>query len=205
MEVDPFARPWAAWLGVLSSASVRCGVINELSVREKAEPQRCDYACHPFGRVRVQWPRKRCRSGAGTGYICSKETKELSPLLDKPSNSCYKAVAEWQISSQKDRARHHYFSPFWLALETARVQHKEETSTARRCLSRALAAPCVPAERTSLRLPAFGPTLPRHREEHGIAACGLTGDSPSIRLWTSRHHREPSRSGPDAIRRCGHF
>jgi TolB-like protein/DNA-binding winged helix-turn-helix (wHTH) protein/Tfp pilus assembly protein PilF len=126
MEVDPFARPWALGLAYYHLRQFDAA-INELSVREKAEPS--DVTTHAilsdaYGFSGLE---KDAAHELEQVYLLQGDKESVAAIRQAFERGGYKAVAEWQLGHQKDRARHHYFSPFWLALETARVQHKEET------------------------------------------------------------------------------
>lgn len=57
-----------------------------------------------------------------------RETKQSVAAIEQAfKHGGYKSVAEWRLNQQKASARRQYFSPYGLALETARAQHKDET------------------------------------------------------------------------------
>jgi TolB-like protein/DNA-binding winged helix-turn-helix (wHTH) protein len=126
MEVDPFARPWALGLAYYQSRQFDAA-INELRVRENAEPG--DVSTHAIlsDAYRFSGLEKDAAHELEQVYLLQGDKESVAAIRQALQRGGYKAVAEWQLGHHKDRARHHYFSPFWLALETARVQHKEET------------------------------------------------------------------------------
>jgi TolB-like protein/DNA-binding winged helix-turn-helix (wHTH) protein len=126
MEVDPFARPWALGLAYYHLRQFDAA-INELRVREKAEPSDVTTRAILSDAYGLSGLGKDAAHELEQVYLLQGDKKSVAAIRQAFERGGYKAVAEWQLGHQKDRARHHYFSPFWLALEAARVQHKEET------------------------------------------------------------------------------
>jgi TolB-like protein/DNA-binding winged helix-turn-helix (wHTH) protein/Tfp pilus assembly protein PilF len=126
MEVDPFARPWALGLAYYHLRQFDAA-INELRMREEAEPN--DVTTHAIlsEAYRFSGLEKEAASELGRVYLLQGDKESVAAIRQAFEQGGYKSVAEWQLGHQKTRARRQYFSPFWLALETARAQHKEET------------------------------------------------------------------------------
>jgi hypothetical protein len=126
MEADPFARPWALGLAYYYLRQFD-GAINELRVREEAEPN--DVTTHGIlsDAYRLSGSEKNAADELEQKYLLEGDKESGAAVRHAFEQGGYKSVAEWNLAHQKARARHQYFSPYWLALETARAQHKEET------------------------------------------------------------------------------
>lgn len=57
-------------------------------------------------------------------YLLQGDKESVAAIRQAFEQGGYKSVAEWQLGHQKARARRRCFSPFWLALETARAHHR---------------------------------------------------------------------------------
>jgi predicted Zn-dependent protease len=126
MEVDPFARPWALGLAYYHLRQFDAA-INELRLREEAEPS--DVSTHAIlsEAYRLSGFEKDAARELEQVYLLQGHKESVAAIRQAFEKGGYKSVAEWQLGQQKARARRQYFSPFWLAMETARVGHKEET------------------------------------------------------------------------------
>ena len=126
MEVDPFARPWALGLAYYHLRQFDAA-ISELRVREEAEPN--DVTTHAIlsEAYRFSGLEENAASELEQTYLLRGDKESGAAIRRAFEEGGYKSVAEWQLAHQKARARNRYFSPFWLALETGRAQHKEET------------------------------------------------------------------------------
>jgi TolB-like protein/DNA-binding winged helix-turn-helix (wHTH) protein/tetratricopeptide (TPR) repeat protein len=126
MEADPFARPWALGLAYYYLRQFD-GAINELRVREEAEPS--DVTTHGIlsDAYRLSGSEKNAADELEQMYLLEGDKESAAAVRHAFEQGGCKSVAEWNLAHQKARARHQYFSPYWLALETARAQHKEET------------------------------------------------------------------------------
>jgi TolB-like protein/DNA-binding winged helix-turn-helix (wHTH) protein/tetratricopeptide (TPR) repeat protein len=126
MEVDPFARPWALGLAYYHLRQFDAA-INELRLREEAEPS--DVSTHAIlsEAYRLSGFEKDAARELEQVYLLQGHKESVAAIRQAFEKGGYKSVAEWQLGQQKARARRQYFSPFWLAMETARIGHKEET------------------------------------------------------------------------------
>jgi TolB-like protein/DNA-binding winged helix-turn-helix (wHTH) protein len=126
MEVDPFARAWALGLAYYHLRQFDAA-INELRVREKADPT--DVTTHAIlsEAYRFSGLEKDAAQELEQVYRVQGDKESVAAIRQAFEKGGYKSVAEWQLRHQQARARHGYSSPFWMALETARAQHREET------------------------------------------------------------------------------
>jgi TolB-like protein/DNA-binding winged helix-turn-helix (wHTH) protein len=126
MEADPFARPWALGLAYYQFRQFDAA-INELRVREDGKPN--DVTTHAIlsNAYHFRGLDKNAADELEQVYLLQGDKESGTAIRHAFEQGGYKSVAEWRLAQQKARARRQYFSPYWLALEAARAQHKEET------------------------------------------------------------------------------
>jgi TolB-like protein/DNA-binding winged helix-turn-helix (wHTH) protein len=126
MEVDPFARPWALGLAYYHLRQFDAA-INELRVREEAQPSEIMTHAILSEAYRVTGLEKDAVRELEQVYLLEGDQEAVAAVPRVFQQGGYASVAEWQLAHQTARARRQYVSPFWLALDSARALHKEET------------------------------------------------------------------------------
>ena len=126
MEIDSFARPWALGYTYYLSRQFDAAV-NELRLREDANP--ADSATHEVlaEAYHFQGRDKAAALEWEQAMLLRADKRSATQVRLAYAQGGYKALAERLLKNRKNTDPKGYRAPFWLALESARAQHREET------------------------------------------------------------------------------
>jgi len=124
-EIDPFAQPWhlgRAYLYLRQYDSA----INELSAR--AAVQKVDGIEFILSDAyRFKGMNKEAARHLELGFLAEDDQHSAKAVRRAFDQGGYRAVAEWLLRRDQDKAREEYVSPFFLALDYARLERKDDT------------------------------------------------------------------------------
>jgi TolB-like protein/DNA-binding winged helix-turn-helix (wHTH) protein/Tfp pilus assembly protein PilF len=124
-EIDPFAQPWhlgRAYLYLRQYDSA----INELSAR--AAVQKVDGIEFILSDAyRFKGMNKEAARHLELGFLAEDDQHSAEAVRRAFDQGGYRAVAEWLLRRDQDKAREEYVSPFFLALDYARLEGKDDT------------------------------------------------------------------------------
>ena len=124
-EIDPFAQPWhlgRAYLYLRQYDSA----INELSAR--AAVQKVDGIEFILSDAyRFKGMNKEAARHLELGFLAEDDQHSAEAVRRAFDQGGYRAVAEWLLRRDQDKAREEYVSPFFLALDYARLERKDDT------------------------------------------------------------------------------
>ena len=124
-EIDPFAQPWHLGRAYLYLRQYDAA-INELSAR--AAVQKVDGI--EFIRsdaYRFKGMNKEAARHLELGFLAEDDQHSAEAVRRAFDQGGYYAVAEWLLRRDQDKAREEYVSPFFLALDYARLERKDDT------------------------------------------------------------------------------
>jgi predicted Zn-dependent protease len=122
----PFARPWALGLTYYHQHKFQ-EAINELRIRLAGQ--------HTDAGIRVILADSYHFAGQEAQaaeqweqlYWVGGDKRAATQIQNAFKRGGFSALAQWRFQLQKAQNRRHYYSPFWLAMEAARAQQREET------------------------------------------------------------------------------
>jgi TolB-like protein len=127
IEADPFQRPWALGFTYYLLRQFDAA-ITELRLRADANPG--DGSTHLI-LADVYWLKGMFKEAAQEmeqGFLVTGDRVSADAVTHAFQRGGIQAVAEWRWQNAKTAAaRQGYASPWWMALDSARARHKEET------------------------------------------------------------------------------
>jgi TolB-like protein/DNA-binding winged helix-turn-helix (wHTH) protein/Tfp pilus assembly protein PilF len=124
-EIDPFAQPWHLGRAYLYLRQYDAA-INELSAR--AAVQKVDGIEFILSDAyRFKGMNKEAARHLELGFLAEDDQHSAEAVRRAFDQGGYRAVAEWLLRRDQDKAREEYVSPFFLALDYARLERKDDT------------------------------------------------------------------------------
>jgi TolB-like protein/DNA-binding winged helix-turn-helix (wHTH) protein len=124
-EIDPFAQPWHLGRAYLYLRQYDAA-INELSAR--AAVQKVDGIEFILSDAyRFKGMNKEAARHLELGFLAEDDQHSAEAVRRAFDQGGYRAVAEWLLRRDQDKAREEYVSPFFLALDYARLEGKDDT------------------------------------------------------------------------------
>jgi TolB-like protein/DNA-binding winged helix-turn-helix (wHTH) protein len=124
-EIDPFAQPWHLGRAYLYLRQYDAA-INELSAR--AAVQKVDGIEFILSDAyRFKGMNKEAARHLELGFLAEDDQHSAEAVRRAFDQGGYRAVAEWLLRRDQDKARQEYVSPFFLALDYARLERKDDT------------------------------------------------------------------------------
>jgi len=124
-EIDPFAQPWHLGRAYLYLRQYDAA-INELSAR--AAVQKVDGIEFILSDAyRFKGMNKEAARHLELGFLAEDDQHSAEAVRRAFDQGGYRAVAEWLLRRDQDKARKEYVSPFFLALDYARLERKDDT------------------------------------------------------------------------------
>jgi len=124
-EIDPFAQPWHLGRAYLYLRQYDAA-INELSAR--AAVQKVDGIEFILSDAyRFKGMNKEAARHLELGFLAEDDQHYAEAVRRAFDQGGYRAVAEWLLRRDQDKAREEYVSPFFLALDYARLERKDDT------------------------------------------------------------------------------
>ncbi|HSZ00093.1 MAG TPA: winged helix-turn-helix domain-containing protein [Terriglobales bacterium] len=124
-EIDPFAQPWHLGRAYLYLRQYDAA-INELSAR--AAVQKVDGIEFILSDAyRFKGMNKEAARHLELGFLAEDDQHSAKAVRRAFDQGGYRAVAEWLLRRDQDKAREEYVSPFFLALDYARLERKDDT------------------------------------------------------------------------------
>ena len=124
-EIDPFAQPWHLGRAYLYLRQYDAA-INELSAR--AAVQKVDGIEFILSDAyRFKGMNKEAARHLELGFLAEDDQHSAEAVRRAFDQGGYRAVAEWLLRRDQDKARQEYVSPFFLALDYARLEGKDDT------------------------------------------------------------------------------
>jgi len=124
-EIDPFAQPWHLGRDYLYLRQYDAA-INELSAR--AAVQKVDGIEFILSDAyRFKGMNKEAARHLELGFLAEDDQHSAEAVRRAFDQGGYRAVAEWLLRRDQDKAREEYVSPFFLALDYARLERKDDT------------------------------------------------------------------------------
>ena len=124
-EIDPFAQPWHLGRAYLYLRQYDAA-INELSAR--AAVQKVDGIEFILSDAyRFKGMNKEAARHLELGFLAEDDQHSAKAVRRAFDQGGYRAVAEWLLRRDQDKAREEYVSPFFLALDYTRLERKDDT------------------------------------------------------------------------------
>ena len=124
-EIDPFAQPWHLGRAYLYLRQYDAA-INELSAR--AAVQKVDGIEFILSDAyRFKGMNKEAARHLELGFLAEDDQHSAEAVRRAFDQGGYRAVAEWLLRRDQDKVREEYVSPFFLALDYARLERKDDT------------------------------------------------------------------------------
>jgi TolB-like protein/DNA-binding winged helix-turn-helix (wHTH) protein/Tfp pilus assembly protein PilF len=124
-EIDPFAQPWHLGRAYFYLRQYDAA-INELSAR--AAVQKVDGIEFILSDAyRFKGMNKEAARHLELGFLAEDDQHSAEAVRRAFDQGGYRAVAEWLLRRDQDKAREEYVSPFFLALDYARLERKDDT------------------------------------------------------------------------------
>jgi TolB-like protein/DNA-binding winged helix-turn-helix (wHTH) protein len=124
-EIDPFAQPWHLGRAYLYLRQYDAA-INELSARAAVQK----VAGIEFilsDAYRFKGINKEAARHLELGFLAEDDQHSAEAVRRAFDQGGYRAVTEWLLRRDQDKARKEYVSPFFLALDYARLERKDDT------------------------------------------------------------------------------
>jgi TolB-like protein/DNA-binding winged helix-turn-helix (wHTH) protein len=124
-EIDPFAQPWHFGRAYLYLRQYDAA-INELSARAAVQKvEGIEFILSDA--YRFKGMNKEAARHLELGFLAEDDQHSAEAVRRAFDQGGYRAVAEWLLRRDQDKARKEYVSPFFLALDYARLERKDDT------------------------------------------------------------------------------
>jgi TolB-like protein len=124
-EIDPFAQPWHLGRAYLYLRQYNAA-INELSARAAVQKV-VGIEFILSDAYRFKGMNKEAARHVELGFLAEDDQHSAEAVRRAFDQGGYRAVAEWLLRRDQDKARKEYVSPFFLALDYARLERKDDT------------------------------------------------------------------------------
>jgi TolB-like protein/lipoprotein NlpI len=124
-EIDPFAQPWHLGRAYLYLRQYDAA-INELSARAAVQKEDgIEFILSDA--YRFEGMNKEAAQHLELAFLAEDDQHSAEAVRRGFDQGGYRAVAEWLLRRDQDKARKEYVSPFALALDYARLERKDDT------------------------------------------------------------------------------